>query len=750
MASIFKGLAQTGAWGCLDEFNRINVEVLSVVAAQVKQILDAAVLYSVPANREPQYQGAPPSAPPAVVGTFELPGETIAPTPTAGMFVTINPGFAGRVELPANLKAQFRTCAMILPDLALICENMLMSEGFQSTRPLSIKFVTLCELFSSLSSHELITAIAGTAIKLPKIEGLEGATVYDRFVNPAMVDLQYWGTIVPAYAPVPIGEGGQPFSRLVVSTMDTIRLSVLTTALVSRGFPVVFIGTAGASKTTLLKCFHFTLRDGAVLSNAITMNYYMDSMALQACNAANINKRSGRVFGPPKIKKLALDIDVLNLPSILRGGPSPLSSTTPCGMDKPLLCEPNSGGPTVTEATVVASCALDVFLLNPTNATRASAVRRLHAWLAAAPSHFSGLVAALLGEGGLTTTAAALAVTASLAAVGRAAHLDPTAMRALALAGAVEARVLLAAHGARNAQQVVLGAGGSRVLHVLVSGARGDAHAEGISPAAYHQLVGAQPRASAPLGASGGAGTEWRIGSGRGRISVEAACAAKGFKYCPMPGDGACLFHSIANDLDGDTSASLRREAVDAISQIWGDFFPFLETWHPQRLAAYCAYMARSDTHGDELEMRALELSRGIRIITWELNGSGALVEKRRVQLSGAEVTRTINVLYSGDGRHGHFDSLLPLLATEMGDGDTSEGSMDQEPPLAQSGGGGGASPTAAASSFTQLAPQVGDRFRVSWSDGTVHDAEVLETRPPIAAGSSGRVIRVHYEKRAC
>ncbi|KAI9803379.1 MAG: hypothetical protein M1833_000898 [Piccolia ochrophora] len=139
MGRIFLGICQVGAWGCFDEFNRLEERILSAVSQQVQNI-QVGLRKGVD---DPRAQ-------------IELVGRHLRVNGNTGIFITMNPGYAGRSNLPDNLKKLFRSVAMSKPDKELIAEVMLYSQGFNTAKQISkqtVPFFDHCAAQLSKQAH---------------------------------------------------------------------------------------------------------------------------------------------------------------------------------------------------------------------------------------------------------------------------------------------------------------------------------------------------------------------------------------------------------------------------------------------------------------------------------------------------------------------------------------------------------------------------------------------------------------------
>ena len=172
MGRIFVGLCQVGAWGCFDEFNRLEERMLSAVSQQIL-IIQAGLKEK--------------------LKSIDLMGRDVKLNDAMGIFITMNPGYAGRSNLPDNLKQLFRQIAMVSPNKEMIARVKLYSQGFKTAEKLSGKIVSLFDLclnqLSSQSHYDFgLRALKSVLVSAGNLKRSEKA----KLVNPAVEVDEKW------------------------------------------------------------------------------------------------------------------------------------------------------------------------------------------------------------------------------------------------------------------------------------------------------------------------------------------------------------------------------------------------------------------------------------------------------------------------------------------------------------------------------------------------------------------------------
>ncbi|TAQ87556.1 hypothetical protein B7494_g4139 [Chlorociboria aeruginascens] len=190
MGRIFLGICQVGAWGCFDEFNRLEERILSAVSQQVQNIQ-----LGLKQGMEDEKS------------QIELVGRQLRVNANTGIFITMNPGYAGRSNLPDNLKKLFRSVAMSKPDKELIAEVMLYSQGFNQAKQLSkltVPFFDRCALKLSKQAHYDFglralksVLVSSGGLKRARLTNTDGNLGPEEEVEPQIIVQSLRETIAP-------------------------------------------------------------------------------------------------------------------------------------------------------------------------------------------------------------------------------------------------------------------------------------------------------------------------------------------------------------------------------------------------------------------------------------------------------------------------------------------------------------------------------------------------------------------------
>eukprot|EP00002_Diphylleia_rotans_P033820 TRINITY_DN7227_c0_g1_i1.p1 TRINITY_DN7227_c0_g1~~TRINITY_DN7227_c0_g1_i1.p1 ORF type:complete len:4130 (+),score=744.89 TRINITY_DN7227_c0_g1_i1:147-12536(+) len=219
----FKGATQSGAFICLEDFNKLNVQVLSVVSQHLSNILAALG---------------------QKVDHVSLSGATVPLNRQVGFFATLVGNFAGS-QLPENLKTHFRPVSMYDYDREMICEVYLKAEGFSNpsdlSRRLNLTYMLLSDQLSPQTYHCFglrilkSTLMLATALRRMERQGLDDVAIVARAVRDVnMTRLRK--EELPVFTEVM----ASTFPGVIIPDVDySLLMTIINKQLLQSGIPTV-------------------------------------------------------------------------------------------------------------------------------------------------------------------------------------------------------------------------------------------------------------------------------------------------------------------------------------------------------------------------------------------------------------------------------------------------------------------------------------------------------------------------------
>lgn len=147
-------------------------------------------------------------------------------------------------------------------------------------------------------------------VKFPAV-----GTIFNYYIDQETKQFLPWTDLVPSYELNP----EIPLQSTLVNTAETTRLRYFMDILIENNHPVMLVGGSGSGKSVIVADKLNSLSLNYDVLN-VPFNFYTTSMVLQNVLEKPLEKKSGRVFGPPGMKRMIYFIDDLNMPEVDKYG----------------------------------------------------------------------------------------------------------------------------------------------------------------------------------------------------------------------------------------------------------------------------------------------------------------------------------------------------------------------------------------------------------------------------------------------